>query len=148
MRVCVAVVAALGLLAASAAAQPLTLELVPETRPIDTTIPPMGSHWHEIHPNYCTDYEQTGYDDADGDGHLSYCDNITLYDPIGGTTYVLHIVWAGPTYWLTWVGGAEPPWTNGATEPTDPDDWHWVYPPEAYCTYQPINDWEDSNFNG
>jgi len=138
MRNCVLLtLAALIALAVPAGAQ-MYLEL--GIAPIRFDIPPNGSEWHELHPNFCVVHPQEGYID-NGDGVVSVCDNIV----IGGIIY--HIDWAGPTYYMVDVSNGEP-WF---VEPEDPQTsgdptgemWHVVAGPE-FCTMYPVDGWEDN----
>jgi len=138
MRHCVILaLAALVALAVPASAQ-MYLEL--GVSPVRFDIPPDGSEWHELHPNFCVVHTQDSYDD-NGDGVVSVCDNIV----IGGVTY--HVDWAGPTYYMVDLGTGEP-WF---VEPEDPNAsgdptgqmWHVVAGPD-FCTYYPVEDWEDN----
>lgn len=94
MRICVVTLAAVMLVAS---ALPVcadeVFELTAPIRGYDPTWPPDGSSWHTLHPPelLCTDNVQTGHDDVDGDGQMSFCDNIQL-DGVWK-----HIEWVGPT---------------------------------------------------
>jgi hypothetical protein len=110
-------------------------------------IPPNCSTWHELYPSYCATHHQSSYDD-NGDGVISPCDVIWL----GGNPY--HIVWVGPTYFVTCSptpGG--PPVREAVFEPTNPNPtgnpiceiWHEVYP--NFCAEMHIDSWLD-NGNG
>ncbi len=100
-------------------------------------IPPDCSTWHEIYPNYCAPSHQDGYED-NGDGEVSPCDYIYL----DGECW--HIVWVGPTYWISCET------FQSALEPTDPGTpgnptcqvWHEVYP--NFCQPRHIENWEDN----
>lgn len=70
----------------------------PPTRNYDPTWPQDGSQWHQLVPNYCEYNEQTGHEDADGNGSIDVCDNIWL----DGERH--HVEWIGPTYKLVFVG--------------------------------------------
>ncbi len=138
MRLCVT----LSLVALVALAAPLSAQMYLElgVAPIRFDIPPDGSEWHELHPNFCLVHTQEGYQD-NGDGVVSVCDNIV----IGGVTY--HVDWAGPTYYMVETTTMEP-WF---VEPEDPqatgdptgDMWHVVAGPE-FCAYFPVEGWEDN----
>jgi hypothetical protein len=104
----------------------------------DDTIPPDGSQWHELYPIFCTPHVQNGYFD-NGDGVVSECDVIL----IDGIRY--HVDWAGPTYYLMYLG--EPPeerWLE--PEPGIDDVWHEVAP--VFCNIWDVLDWEDTDQNG
>ncbi len=135
MRIC-AVIAAIALLVVPVAAQ-RHMEFLGS--PILDPIPPDGSEWHELHPNFCFTDIQDGYED-NGDGIVSVCDVIIL----GGVRY--HIDWTGPTYYLVPTIPSDPHWV----EPTDPEPggdptgeiWHEVHP--VFCMEWEIINWEDN----
>lgn len=137
------VIACLLVLPAVASGQQFHFELMQGPGARDP-VPPDGSTWHELHPVFCTDRIQSGYED-NGDGLISACDYIWL----DGLRY--HIDWVGPTYHLADIG-PEPPVPEGAAEPEDPlpgedptgEPWHWVYPPDWYCTVENVEGWEDN----
>lgn len=94
MRSCVMIVAAVALVAfALPVSADEIFELVAPIRGFDPTWPLDGSDWHALHPPdiFCTNFEQTGHDDVDGDGNISFCDNIQLEG------VWKHIEWIGPT---------------------------------------------------
>ena len=68
-------------------------ELTSPIRGYDPTWPQDGSPWHTLHPPelLCSSVVQTGHDDVDGDGDMSFCDNIQI-DGVWK-----HIEWVGPT---------------------------------------------------
>ncbi len=74
-------------------------------------IPPNCATWSEIYPNPGAIYHQDVYVD-NGDGVLSACDLIKL----SGMDF--HVVWAGPTYHLSWQDPTGGPQT-GLFEPGD-----------------------------
>jgi hypothetical protein len=113
-------------------------ELPSWDRGFDPTWPPDGVSWHTLHPPeaYCTNAVQTDHDDVDGDGNISFCDNIQIDD------VWKHIEWCGPTFTLVYVGGGR---QNKYVEPIEGDGrqftYHEVYP--TYCniitTTEPID---------
>lgn len=112
------------------------LELV---EPLRQDIPPDGSAWHELAPNFCDIQTQGGYED-NGDGHVSVCDFITL----GGTRQ--HITWVGPTYHLIeHTSGAE--WYAEPMDPYTGEDpfceiWFEVHP--DYGSEWHVEGWQDN----
>ena len=94
MRTCVTAFALLALVAlAMPAGADEVFELMAPIRGYDPTWPADGSSWHTLHPPelLCSNGVQTGHDDVDGDGNMSFCDNIEI-DGIWK-----HIEWVGPT---------------------------------------------------
>ena len=94
MRTCVITLTALALVAfALPVSADEVFELTVPIRGYDPTWPPDGSTWHTLHPPefLCTNGVQTDHDDVDGDGQMSFCDNIQI-DGIWK-----HIEWVGPT---------------------------------------------------
>lgn len=114
----------------------LHLELV---QPLRQDIPPDGSPWHELAPNFCVIHDQENYED-NGDGHVSACDFVTF----GGQRY--HVTWAGPTYYLIDHATGE----EWYAEPTIPDPgqnptceiWFEVYPNTGDEWH--VDDWADN----
>jgi hypothetical protein len=103
-------------------------------------IPPDGSPWHELFPNFCIIHNQDAYGD-NGDGVVSVCDMITL----DGVPY--HITWTGPTYYL--YGDAGPAFYEPTGEPGGSpvgQIWHEVAP--NFCTEHQVTDWEDADGDG
>jgi hypothetical protein len=108
-------------------------------------IPPDGSHWHELYPTFCADHVQTAYDDGDGDGQISVCDNFNLQAP-GGNTVGYHIDWVGPTYYLVNVQGGDDGWLE-PVEPQsggDPTCEIWMEVAPGYGNEWHIDGWEDN----
>ena len=61
---------------------------------------PVGTQWHELYPNFCTQpYEITGWAD-NGDGYLSYCDILAMHNP-DSTTSCHHVLIVTYTLELT-----------------------------------------------
>lgn len=116
-----------------------TFEL--STRDIDYVVPPDGSEWHELYPDFCYWHEQEAYDDADENGLMSPDDVITL----NGLNY--RIEWVGPTYYVTWGDSAqierylEPMETEIGDDPTG-ETWHEVHP--EFCTERLVQGWQDN----
>jgi len=140
MRVCFVMVV-VALLAAVPAGAQMYLEL--GTAPIRDPIPPMGSNWHELYPNFCVVHTQAGYDD-NGDNEVSVCDVIILDS---GARY--HVDWVGPTYYVANLQSGEPRFLEPTTEPGGPPIgtyWHEVAP--NFCVEHLIDDWEDGDASG
>ena len=125
---------------------------------IDPSMPPEQEvYWHEIWPTYCNLYEQTSFID-NGDGYLSPSDQIDVWDYQLGVTKWWHVEEVTTTIWITVpdigyspVADAEPPiypeYPNPIGNPIG-TTWHWIYPPDFYCTEFTITDWLDSDGGG
>ncbi len=128
MRMCVMALAAVALVAfALPVSADEVFELSSPARGFDPTWPPDGSGWHTLYPPdaYCTNGVQTDHDDVDGDGNMSFCDNIQI-DGVWK-----HIEWCGPTFTLVYMGGGR---QNKYVEPIEGDrqfQYHEVHP--TYC---------------
>jgi hypothetical protein len=85
-------------LSVSAAGQEFYHEFATTGRPFDPTWPADGEEWHQLFPNYCVLDEQTGHDDANGDGYIDVCEHIWF----NGEQH--HVEWIGPTYKLVYMG--------------------------------------------
>ncbi|MCK4510908.1 hypothetical protein KAW64_04170 [bacterium] len=138
MRSCVMIVAAVALVAfALPVSADEIFELVAPPRGYDPTWPPDGSGWHGLYPPeiYCTNGVQTDHDDVDGDGNMSFCDNIQI-DGVWK-----HIEWVGPTFTIVRMGEREPILVE-PIEGSRQNLYHIIFPPEAFCvmidTDQPI----------
>jgi len=144
--------AALAALVPVAAAQPVTSQFdgdTPVAPGLGWVIPADCSVWHELYPTWCVAHHQEGYDDSDGDGVVSVCDNIIE------AGWCWHIESVTTTYFFSPVSGGG----QSAGEPVDPNPepspvcemWHIVYadgPPFAYCQSVHIEGWEDNNGSG
>jgi hypothetical protein len=132
MRTFVTVLALVALVLPAAAFE--TYELVAEPgRSYDPTWPPdgPGTQWHQMLPPeaFCTFGEQTDHDDADGDGLISFCDNVQI-DGVWK-----HIEWVGPTIAIEPLGGGDMLYM----EPIGRDnEYHIIHPPEFACLIVPI----------
>ena len=116
---------------------------------------PKTSHWHELYPNYCTEYDLTDWQDNDGDGSLSVCDNIAMKDSSTGVTTFWHVDDITVTLHLTlkpdqveemyvdFERGIDPPETS-IDDPIG-TQWHELYP--NYCKKYQLRDWHDTNEN-
>lgn len=103
-------------------------------------IPPNCSAWHELYPTHCASHHQDGYNDADSDGMISPCDMITL----NGVTY--HIVWVGPTYFLTCLPQGEQVVYEPMGDPSGGNPicevWHEIFP--NFCQETHVESWQDN----
>lgn len=129
--------------------------------PIPDPSDPVGTSWHELYPNYCYEYDLIQFRDDNGDGVLSYCDEILLHptEPAGADLWY-HVEEVTITIFVNKKDEAGDP--TGETMyidlelPADvlPDEvytpikepvctqWHELYP--DYCRRYHLTDWEDT----
>ena len=91
---------------------------------------PGGSTWHELWPNYCTNWNLTDWFDNNS-GKLDSCDYIKIVESGSPSNERLfHVRWVGPTITVTRV--------------TNPDDTlyldYWAYPGEENPDVDPMSD--------
>lgn len=130
-------VSAIGLTPLLATAQQMYLDLEIPGGPKSAAVPGNCSGWHELWPAFCAPHHQDDYYD-NGDGDVSACDYIKL----DGRWY--HIVWSGPTYYLSCATG------QSALEPTDPgtggdptcEIWQEVHPNHGAQFH--VDGWQDN----
>lgn len=102
---------------------------------------PIGSHWHELYDNFCTDWDLTSWID-NGDGYLSFCDTVvfsksltpldTIREHIKLVTTTILVGTSTIPCDTMYLDLIDPP--NPMNNPiTDPwgTQWHEVYP--DYC---------------
>ena len=136
MKCCTVIAVAALLMVTGVASAQIHLELMTRLR---DPIPPDGSPWHELYPNFCEVHDQENYED-NGDGEVSVCDFVTF----GGTRQ--HITWVGPTYTLVEVTSGDQ-WHAEPQDPYNPENpfceiWLEVYP--DYGSDWHIDDWQDN----
>ena len=105
--------------------------------------------WHEIYPNYCTQWECVDWDD-NGDGIISYCDWLTFVGP-DGAEVTLHVVEVNTDIYIEPGEPGNPPvkeldgpdW-NPYVPVADPvGPWHELWP--NYCVDWECVEWIDNN---
>jgi len=119
---------------------------------------PVGTQWHELRPIFCREYHLSSWED-NGDGILSYCDTINMYEKPDGELRPYHVENVTITLFVTWT-------PHGPTDPIIPPDpmyielkgdynasvltnpegtqWHEVYP--VFCRTYNLTAWgEDIN---
>ncbi|MFC1969796.1 hypothetical protein ACFLVV_01085 [Chloroflexota bacterium] len=52
---------------------------------------PIGTQWHELWPIFCREYHLSSWNDTSGDGVLSYCDRIDMYEKPDGELRPYHV---------------------------------------------------------
>jgi hypothetical protein len=59
---------------------------------LGTLVEPISSQWHEIYPDFCTQYNITDWTDSgDPRGEISFCDYITLQNKLTGEINEWHV---------------------------------------------------------
>lgn len=104
---------------------------------VSDAIPETCTNWNELYPAYGAPHHQDGYED-NGDNVISPCDYIIL----DGLRW--HIVWVGPTYFMSCGvlnGAFEPTVEQAGTDPTC-EVWHQVWP--DFCQASHVDDWIDN----
>jgi len=98
---------------------------------------PVCTYWHEIHPEFCKWYHLADIED-NGDGVLSYCDNINLVD-----------IRTGECGWYHVEGVTTDMVVSPKPRPPDPIPnpvctlWHEIFP--EFCKWHHLSDWDDNN---
>ena len=107
---------------------------LPEDYPIYN---PVCTLWHEIYPEFCNWYHLADIED-NGDGVLSYCDNINLVD-----------IRTGECGWYHVEGVTTDMVVSPKPRPPDPIPnpvctlWHEIFP--EFCKWHHLSDWDDNN---
>jgi hypothetical protein len=128
---------------------------------------PVDTQWHELWPFFCKQYHLSSWNDTSGDGILSYCDWIEVYEKPDGEVQWYHVENVTITLYVTPAenyfveSGLDSPQSSslGARQPMyieheggyDPavltapysTYWHEIYP--NFCTRYYLLDWGDSN---
>jgi len=126
---------------------------------IDPITEPLTTWWHEIYPNYSPIWHLTSFEDNNGDGELSKCDQIDMVEEATGEKVWFHVDEVTVTvHWefkesLGEYGAGEPepyePWAMPAWDPLAPPLWtgfHQIYP--VYCRPFTISNWVDTDGSG
>ncbi|MFC1970305.1 hypothetical protein ACFLVV_03695 [Chloroflexota bacterium] len=115
---------------------------------------PLDTQWHELWPVFCREYHLSSWED-NGDGILSYCDSIDMYEKPDGELRPYHVENVTITLFLT---------PERDSLPNDPRQpmyielkggfnetalmqplgtlWHEIYP--NFCTTYNLTGWEDN----
>jgi hypothetical protein len=127
---------------------------------------PIGTQWHELWPFFCKRYHLSSWNDTGGDGVLSRCDWIDMYEKPDRAVKCYHVEEVTITLFLTPaeppVGDGVPPFESappGARKPmyieleggynasvlTQPvcTQWHEIYP--VFCRHYHLSSWYDYN---
>jgi hypothetical protein len=109
---------------------------------------PLGTQWHELWPIFCREYHLSSWED-NGDGVLSYCDQIDMYEKPDGELRDYHVEEVTITLFVTPMETGDPMYIElegGFNETVlwEPIDtqWHEIYP--VFCTRYQLTgvDWE------
>ncbi|MFC1969843.1 hypothetical protein ACFLVV_01335 [Chloroflexota bacterium] len=111
---------------------------------------PVGTQWHELWPFFCKEYHLSGWED-NGDGVLSYCDWIDIYEKPNGAvkpyhveevTITLNVTLDGERMFIELEGG------YNATVLDNPEgtQWHEILP--CFCREYEVVWWIDSCATG
>jgi hypothetical protein len=123
---------------------------------------PVDTQWHELWPFfYEKEYHLSSWNDTGGDGVLSHCDWVDMYEKPNGAvkpyhvedvTITLHLtpeLNSMPVYGFGQIFLGEPMYIEleGGYDPaalTDPigTQWHEIYP--NFCTSYNLSDWDDN----
>jgi len=128
---------------------------------------PLGTQWHELRPIFCQEYHLSSWED-NGDGVLSHCDTIDMYEKPDGELRPYHVEEVtltlvvspgcnvsdgvegsgfgefptGEPMYIELVGG------YNKTILMDPrgTQWHEIYP--VFCMTYNFTGWDDDNYSG
>ncbi|MFC1970259.1 hypothetical protein ACFLVV_03455, partial [Chloroflexota bacterium] len=119
---------------------------------------PLDTQWHELRPIFCRDYHLSSWED-NGDGVLSYCDTINMYEKPDGEPRDYHVENVTITLFLTphrdslFNDPRQPMYIEleggyNASVLINPHDtqWHEVYP--NFCREYRLTDWEEGPGDG
>jgi len=122
---------------------------------------PIGTQWHELYPVFCRHYHLSSWNDTSGDGVLSYCDWIDMYEKPDGAVKPYHVeevtitlylrpelnelirdgfgqIFLGEPMYIELEGGYDP---AALTDPIG-TQWHEVYP--NFCTSYNLTAWDNT----
>jgi len=116
---------------------------------------PIGTQWHELWPIFCREYHLSSWED-NGDGILSYCDRIDMYEKPDGAVKWYHVEEVTITLFVTFSGQIE--WLEEVPEPMYIEyeggynltilknplftQWHEIYP--VFCREYELVNMQDS----
>jgi hypothetical protein len=110
---------------------------------------PIGTQWHELWPIFCREYHLSSWNDTSGDGVLSRCDRIDMYEKPDGelrpyhvenvtiTLRVKNIETDDPSMYIELEGGYNPT----VLQAPECTYWHEIYP--NFCTRYHLSGWPD-----
>jgi hypothetical protein len=120
---------------------------------------PIGTQWHELWPVFCREYHLSSWNDTGGDGILSHCDRIDMYEKPDGEVKWYHVEDVTITLNVTpgrdkklgfGFNGLPPPMFieleggYNASVLINPvgTQWHEIYP--VFCVTYNLTDWTDN----
>jgi hypothetical protein len=109
---------------------------------------PVGTQWHELWPIFCREYHLSSWED-NGDGILSYCDTIDMYEKPDGELRDYHVEEVTITLFVTPDEIGDPMYieleggynASALMYPLD-TQWHEIYP--VFCREYHLLHWIDS----
>jgi len=117
---------------------------------------PVGTQWHELWPFFCKQYHLNSWNDTSGDGMLSYCDRIDMYEKPDGEVKLYHVEEVTITLNVTPVEMGKPMYieleggynSSILTYPPGPvcTQWHEIYP--VFCRAYNLSNWDEGTGNG
>ena len=111
---------------------------------------PLGTQWHELWPFFCKEYHLSGWED-NGDGVLSHCDWIDIYEKPDGAlkpyhveevTITLNVTLDGERMFLEAESGYDP----GILSAPNSTQWHEILP--CFCRDYEVVGWTDNCATG
>ena len=110
---------------------------------------PLDTQWHELWPIFCREYHLSSWED-NGDGILSYCDTIDMYEKPDGEVKWYHVeevtitlnvtlVDVGDRMFIELEGG----YNETALVSPPGTQWHEIYP--VFCTTYLLVGWMDND---
>jgi len=110
---------------------------------------PIGTQWHELWPVFCREYHMSSWNDTSGDGLLSYCDRIDMYEKPDGELRPYHVEEVTITLVVTPMETGEPIYIElvggfNETALVEPIGtlWHEIYP--DFCTTHNLTGWKEN----
>ena len=118
----------------------------------------MGSVWHELYPDYCRDYGFDYWDDTNGDGNITPCDYVSMWDfdydvyrmyHVENVTITLEIYneTLNETKYIEFISAPAGNWSNDFDWVMHTETgvfgshWHEIYP--TFCTIYNMTDSND-----
>ncbi len=110
---------------------------------------PVGTQWHELWPFFCHEYHLSSWNDTSGNGVLSHCDWIDMYEKPDGAVKPYHVEDVTITLNVTPEEGGEPMFIEyeggydlGVLTSPIGSQWHEIYP--DFCREYQVIGWNDT----